>query len=123
MKAATDTLEAELTAAAQLDMRRNPFVAAVVEGRCSRDQIRRYAVGVYALSARFPQRLAATAAICDDHEVRLALLENLLEEEGIVSMQGGRLTRDENRRHGNVARRFAVAAGATGEELRAASEH
>jgi len=120
--AAIETLTADLAAAARLDIRRNPFVAAVVDGRCSRDAIRRYAIGACALSDRFPQRLAATAAICDDPDVRLALLENLLEEEGVVAIERGRLIRDDAKRHGNVARRFAIAAGATDDDLCAAFE-
>jgi len=119
----TETFEAELTAAARLDVARNPFVAAIVAGRCSRDAIRRYAAATYALSDHFPQRLAAAASIVDDPEVRLALLENLLEEEGVVALHGNRLIRDDAKRHGNVALRFAIAAGATEDDLRAAREH
>jgi pyrroloquinoline quinone (PQQ) biosynthesis protein C len=119
--AATDALDAALAAAAYLDIRHNPFVAAVVEGRCSRDAIRRYAIAVFALSDQFPSRLAATAGICDDPEVRLSLLENLLEEEGITRLEDGHLIRDDGKRHASVARRFAVAAGASDEELAAAS--
>lgn len=119
--AATEALEAALAAAAHLDIRRNPFVAAIAEGRCSRQAIRRYAVAVFALSDRFPERLAATAAICDDPDVRLSLLENLLEEDGITRMENGRLIRHDRKRHASVARRFAIAAGASEEELIAAS--
>jgi pyrroloquinoline quinone (PQQ) biosynthesis protein C len=123
MMAATETFEEALSAAARLDMRRNPFVAAIVAGRCSRDQIRAYAAGLFALSDRFPLRLAATAAICDDPDVRLALLENLMEEEGVVRIEEGRLIRDDSRRHATVARRFALAAGASDDALLSASEH
>lgn len=121
MPTATETFADELTRAAKLDMRANPFVAAVIEGRCSRDVIRRYGVLVFELAEGFPQRLAAAAAICDDPAARIALLQNLLEEEGVVEYSGGRLVADETRRHSNAARRFAIAAGASEGDLRDAA--
>src|SRR5438046_2796629 len=96
--AATD-LESELSAAAHLDMRRNAFVIALIDGRCSREIVKRYAAGVFALSDRLPQRLLAIAARCDDRDVRIALLENLIEEEGIVGIDRGRFVSDERNRH------------------------
>jgi len=119
--AATDTFERELTAAAQREMCENPFIAALTEGRASRDAIRRYTAGLYALSDRLPQRLLRIAAMIDDRKVRLALLENLLEEEGVIAIDGGHLVADDRKRHPNLARRLAHAAGATDDDLRDAS--
>lgn len=111
----------ELLEAARRDMRQNAFVAALIDGRSSHHALRRYAAGLFALSDRLPQRLLAIAARCEDRGVRLALLENLLDEEGIVGIDGGRLMVDEGRRHPNMARRFAHAAGVSDADLSAAS--
>ena len=117
----TTTFESELAAAARLDMRRNPFIGAMTAGRCSRDVVRRYAAGVFSFAETFPQLLLAIASRCDDREVRLALLENLMEEEGIVAIDGGHFVVDESRRHPALARRFAHAAGVSDDDLRAAA--
>src|SRR4051794_3484004 len=94
----------------------HPFFAALREGTVAGDAIRRYAIDTWQLSTTFPRRLAALIAMCEDDRVRAELLHNLLEEEGFVARDGV-LTQDPERRHYALSRRFALAAGATDEEL------
>ncbi len=123
MQTATESLAEELARAPlELDMRENPFIAALARGDCSRDTIRRYAIDTYVLSAGFPQRLASLLAICPHPAVRLELLRNLLEEEGVHSFDGQRIVRREDRRHAEIAHRFARAAGVPEDVLARALE-
>src|SRR5215210_2138035 len=114
MTAATEFAESLLAAARVAPVEANPIVAGISEGRLSRDTVRRYAIALSAIAESFPQRITAVLSICDDQDVRRALLGNLLEEEGVVGFvpaEGIRI--DPERRHGVMARRFARAAGAT----------
>jgi len=97
---------------------RHPFFSGLREGTISRDAIRRYAIDTWLLSITFPRRLAALIAMCENDAVRAELLHNLLEEEGFVARDGA-LTQDAERRHYALSRRFALAAGATDDELQA----
>jgi pyrroloquinoline-quinone synthase len=118
MLTATESLAEELMRGPrELDMRTNPFIAALGRGDCPRDTIRSYAIATYVLSASFPQRLASLAAICSNPAVRLELLRNMLEEEGVHSFDGERIVRRDDRQHGEIARRFARAAGASDDDL------
>jgi pyrroloquinoline-quinone synthase len=98
----------------------NPFIAALADGTCSREAIRRYAIETYVLSFTFPQRLASLYAICPDSAVRVGLLRNILEEEGVSSFDGEHIVRHHDRQHGEIARRFAHAAGVRDGELSSA---
>lgn len=121
MKADTETLAGELLLTTRsIDMRSNPFLVALAAGTASRDAIRRYAIGTYLLAHFFPQRLAALMSICDDAAIRLELLRNLLEEDGVIALDGDRPVRDPERSHGAIARRFCLLAGATDDDLAAA---
>ena len=118
MKADTKPFQDELLeTTAAIDMRSHPFVAALAKGVLPRDALRRYTIDLYLLAYFFPQRLAALAAMCDDAEARAELLRNLLEEDGIVGIDGERLIRDPERSHGAIARRLCLAAGATDDDL------
>ena len=114
----TDSLADQLAREPRaLNMAANPFVAALADGTCSRDAIRRYATETYVLSSTFPQRLALLVAMCPHSAVRVELVRNILEEEGVSSFDGERIVRRDDRQHGEIARRFAHAAGVDDEEL------
>jgi pyrroloquinoline quinone (PQQ) biosynthesis protein C len=122
MTAATEFAESLLASARIAPVETNPIVAGVVEGRLSRDTVRRYALAIAAMAESFPRRISSVLALCDDRAVRESLLGNLLEEEGVVGFvpaEGIRI--DPDRRHAMMARRFAHAAGATDAELDATS--
>jgi pyrroloquinoline quinone (PQQ) biosynthesis protein C len=121
MTAATDFAESLLATARVAPVEANPVVAGVIEGRLSRDAVRRYAIALTSIAESFPRRISAVLSICEDHDGRRSLLNNLLEEEGVtgfVPAEGVRINPD--RRHGVMARRFAHAAGATDAEIDAA---
>jgi pyrroloquinoline-quinone synthase len=121
MKTATESLAGELLGAVRaLDIAAHPFMIALANGSASRDSIRRYAIETYVLSSTFPQRLASLVAMCPEPAVRIELLRNILEEEGAVSFDGEHLVRCDDRQHGEIARRFALTAGATDAELESA---
>lgn len=119
MKADTDFAD-ELLAVAR-GRSADPFGDTLTMGRWTRDDVRRYATALVGVAAGFPRRLCAILSICDDPEVRTALIENLLEEEGVVGYEPGkglRIIRE--RHHAELARRFARAAGASETEIDAA---
>lgn len=109
--------QALLAAARPIAGATDAFVEALRGGRMSRDSIRRYALALAATAAAFPRRLAAILTICDDREVRLALIANLLEEEGVVSFDCKGIRAATARSHGELARRFARAADASETEI------
>lgn len=122
MKAGTDFVGALLEAARPAPIETHPFVAAMREGALSRDTIRDYAVTIAAIGGAFPYRIASVLAICDHREIRRSLISNLLEEEGVVDYTPGQhVAVDPARRHGEMGRRFARAAGATDAEVDAVS--
>jgi pyrroloquinoline-quinone synthase len=119
MKADTD-FASELLAVAR-GPSADPLADAFTTGRLTLDDIRRYALGLTAVAAGFPRRLCAILSICDDPEVRTSLIENLLEEEGVAGYEPGKGLRIiSERRHAELARRFARAAGASETEIDAA---
>jgi pyrroloquinoline quinone (PQQ) biosynthesis protein C len=102
-------------------METHPFLAALAEGRVSRDVVRRYAASLATVASGFPDRIARVLAICPEPEVRRSLLGNLLEEEGVVRYVAGHpLDVRDDRNHSVMARRFARAAGATDADLQPA---
>jgi len=118
MKTATESLVEELMRGPRtMNIGAHPFLVMLANGTCSRNSIKRYAIETYVISSNFPQRLASIAAICPDSSVRLELLRNMLEEEGVASFDGEHIVRRDERQHGELARRFAHAAGATDAEL------
>jgi pyrroloquinoline quinone (PQQ) biosynthesis protein C len=122
MTAATEFAESLLASARVAPAETNPIVAGVIDGRLSRETVRRYAVAIAAMAESFPRRISSVLAFCDDDAVRQSLLGNLLEEEGVVGFvpaEGVRIVPE--RRHGVMGRRFAHAAGATEAEIDAAS--
>ncbi len=113
-----DFAAALLAAARPHEIATNPFVAAVTSGRSSRDAVRAWAEVLFATAIRFPNVLARVLSLCDHPAVRAHLLANLLEEEGVAAYRAGeRVVVDASRNHGMMARRFALAAGATEETL------
>ncbi len=116
MKAATEFAEALLAAARTAPVERNPIVRGIASGTLSGEALRRYVISIASMAAGFPRRIAAVLAICDDLDVRRALLGNLLEEEGVVGFvpeEGVRI--EPARRHGAMAVKFARAAGVEGD--------
>ena len=113
------TLAATLLAAARpAPIETHPFVATLRDGVMSPEAVREYAVAIARIGIAFPYRIAAVLAICDDPDIRRSLISNLLEEEGVVGYVPGEHVRIEpSRRHGEMARRFARAAGATDAEV------
>lgn len=91
----------------------HPFVRGIVEGRYPKESLYAYAQELIGLAAGFPARLAELFARCDHAEVRRVILENLLEEEGVVSFGAvNGLVIDPQRRHAAMGDRFLKALGA-----------
>ncbi|HYE66489.1 MAG TPA: iron-containing redox enzyme family protein [Pyrinomonadaceae bacterium] len=102
-----------LATASRFDNASHPFARGVRDGIYPRAGLHLYATELAAVVSAFSRSLAAIFARCDDAEVRRMLLENLLEEEGAVSFRpNDGLVVDPRRRHSDLARRFARAAGA-----------
>ena len=116
MKADTEFTEELLAAARPSNGASDPFVDGLRSGRMSRDAIRRYALALVGIATAFPRRLADILTICDVDEIRISLLANMLEEEGVVSYAPGAIRAVPERKHGAFARRFAFAAGASDAE-------
>ena len=113
--------ETLLAAARPFDMAASPFIERVRRGGCDRETLRRYAVTIYAMAARFPRNLSAVLSICEERAMRRFLLRNLAEEEGLVAFgPGGAAAYEDAMHHTELASRFARAAGATHDELAAA---
>jgi pyrroloquinoline quinone (PQQ) biosynthesis protein C len=118
MKAATDLAQALLQAARPAPIETNPFLASVKAGLASGEAVRRYATALANMAIAFPYRIASVLAICAHPEVRRSLLGNLMEEEGVVSyLPGSGVTIAIPRSHGTMARRLAIAAGATEQDV------
>jgi len=110
-----------LDAARPFDMAASPFVQQVQRGTCERETLRKWAITIYAMAARFPRTLSAVLSVCEDRAVRRFILRNLAEEEGLVSFgAGGAAKFDDAMHHTTLAARFAQAAGASDDDLRAA---
>jgi pyrroloquinoline-quinone synthase len=109
----TVTFEEHLSAAiAQRDMARSEFVRNLSAGTYPRVALVVYADRLARLVAMFPRRLAALASICPDRAARIALLENMLEEEGAISFAPVKgITEDERLSHTALILRFRHSLG------------
>jgi pyrroloquinoline-quinone synthase len=83
----------------------------IASGTASTELLRHYAAQLWSLAAGFSNRLAKVWSVCDDTAVRASLLQNMLEEEGVVSFRTSELILDPQRHHGALAGRFAQALG------------
>lgn len=88
----------------------------IQSGRISRDSIRLFAAAAVAGATHFMSHLARVYRITPNPEVKLALLENLLEEEGVHIKPHGLDIRPSSR-HVTWARRFSDAAGTSQAQL------
>jgi pyrroloquinoline-quinone synthase len=107
------TFEEHLSAAiAQRDMERSEFVRNLAAGSYPRPALVVYANRLARLVAMFPRRLAALASICPDRTARIALLENMLEEEGAIAFEPVKgITEDERLSHTALILRFRQSLG------------
>ncbi|HYI09045.1 MAG TPA: iron-containing redox enzyme family protein [Thermoanaerobaculia bacterium] len=122
MKAGTDLVETLLAAARPAPIETHPFVVSLREGALSPEAVRGYAIAIARIGGAFPYRIASVLAICDHPDIRRSLISNLLEEEGVTGYTPGEHVRvDPKRRHGEMGRKFARAAGATDAEVDALS--
>ncbi len=87
----------------------------LISGRCPPSLLRRYALATVQSADLFCASLAALADRAPDAHSRLALLENLLEEEGIFLQPARGLVSRPEASHPALARRFAAACGADGD--------
>jgi pyrroloquinoline quinone (PQQ) biosynthesis protein C len=92
------------------------FYRLAASGRCPPSVLRRYARSTYLSACLFCASLAALADKAPDGAARLALLENLLEEEGISLRPDQGLVVRPERRHPALALRFVKACGGGEEE-------
>lgn len=98
----------------RVDFSRLPFVRAVDAGTCPPSVLQAYATELAALATGFPRLLCAILALCDDADVRRAVLSNLLEEEGITAYDDGHLVLSADGGHGPLAQALARTLGVTG---------
>ena len=80
-------------------------------GRCPPAMLRRYARALHQGAVDFCGLLAALVEAAPDREARGVLLDNLMEEEGIVLRPGRGLERNPQQRHAAWAERFVLACG------------
>ena len=94
------------------EMIEHPFIRGIAEGRYEKKALHEYAQELIGLAAGFPAHLAALFARCDHAEARRVILENLLEEEGVISFGTSTgLVIDPHRRHAAMGNRFLKAFG------------
>ncbi|MFP5245623.1 MAG: TenA family transcriptional regulator [Thermoanaerobaculia bacterium] len=120
MTAVTELADSLLAAAQPAPIETHPFIERVLAGTLPKDIVREYALLIYSIASVFPRRIAAVLSICPQQDVRRALINNLLEEEGVTSFQpevGASVVAD--RRHSSMAAKFARAAGATDADIAA----
>lgn len=105
--------EKVLQTAQEIDMRQNPFVVSLRAGRYEKTALAQVYVPELLRQVRsFLRSLSSILACCEHPEVRQHLLANLLEEEGAISFQPAEGLRIAlQRRHFELARRFAQANG------------
>jgi len=87
------------------------FYRLLVAGRCPPALVRRYAARSVRSAEAFCAALAGMIRQAPDAESRLALIENLMEEEGVFLQAGGLTSRPEMA-HPALAQRFATSVGA-----------
>lgn len=92
---------------AEKHLLKHPFYCLWNAGKLTKEHIREYAISYYPHVAAFPTYVSGVHAGCDDPQVRLELLENLVEEEG------GPVN------HPALWRRFAASVGASETDLSA----
>ncbi len=91
---------------------RHPFVRGIADGSYPKEALHFYAQELIALAASFPAQLATLFARCDNENARQVILQNLLEEEGVVSFGTATgLVIDPQRRHTALGARFLKAFG------------
>ena len=91
-----------------LPVRREAFLQAVVDGRSSLRAIALYVDSMAEIADALSRSLGRLLAACPSRRLRVHILENLLEEEG-VEIAGGSLRLAPGRDHGTLARRTAAA--------------
>lgn len=109
----TDTILIERLRDAALCRRAvdSSLVQKIASGQASLPVIQHYLANVWSIANNFSSRMAKVWAACDDSEIRASLLENVLEEEGVISFQANQLKIDPTRNHGALAGRLAAALG------------
>lgn len=106
----------EIVAAARpRPMSENPFIVSLRNREVSREKLRRYLVHLASLAVGFPQVISSVLGVCGEERVRHHLIANLLEEEGITSVEHNQVRFDPARSHAFLAKRLAQAAGAVEE--------
>lgn len=110
--------ETLFAAARPEDIATHPFIVNVREGTATREEIRAFAVHIASATQSFVRALHAILSVCQDTAVRHSLIANILEEEGTTDYVRGRgAAFDPELHHPTMARRFALAAGATDAEV------
>ena len=90
----------------------HPFVRGIAEGSYPKGALHFYAQELIALAASFPAQLATLFARCDNENARRVILQNLLEEEGVISFgTSASLVIDPPKRHAALGERFLKALG------------
>lgn len=106
--------ESLFAAARPFPLETHPFIVRVREGEASREEVRAFAAHIASATESFVRALHAILSVCTNTAVRHSLIANILEEEGTIDYLHGRGARfDQERHHPTLARRFALAAGAT----------
>jgi hypothetical protein len=95
-------------AAACMPMPQARLVRILAGGRTPLPLLRRFSLGVLAGAHHFPAQLIRLYRAADSPDAKLHLLENLMEEEGVV-LDGRNLRQDEAGRHSRWAKRFCDA--------------
>jgi pyrroloquinoline-quinone synthase len=92
-------------------------------GKCPPSILRRYAAATYRSAKLFCATIAEMVSTAPDAQARLILLENLLEEEGIIlKPQQGLVTRA-SQSHPALALRFLKACGGSAAEVNLETRH
>jgi len=109
--------EAELEACATVaDPARHPFLKAAAARPLPKESWRIYAGRIHYTAARHLSGLARLLALCPDGDLRLFLLDNYLEEDGI-HIRDGEMIRTPGASHTELARRFTRACGIPDNDL------
>jgi pyrroloquinoline quinone (PQQ) biosynthesis protein C len=110
------TAEELLTHAHHFPFAQHRFVIKLRQGDYPRQTLQIYGRGIYQLSESLPRQLAILISQCPDANLRFHLIENLLEEEGILCQDQG-LKVDLQRRHSELAKCFTRALQVKDSEL------
>jgi pyrroloquinoline-quinone synthase len=93
------------------------FIRLINQNRCPARLLQRYATELHTFATVFPSMLAQLIKISPEPEVKLYLLENLMEEQGISLRSEVGLRVNPSARHTEWSARFAAAAGVTNQQL------